>query len=103
MSDSEASEPEAPKAETLLAGNTKRKSRAVYDKDKVLETKVETIPPKKRNQTEAQKAATQKMLQGLKARRETTKKAQEERMQISRVLTLLSKQIHLSILIPWYG
>jgi hypothetical protein len=78
MSDNESSEPEAPKAETLLAGNTKRKSRAVYDKEKVLETKVETIPPKKRNQTEAQKAATQKMLQGLKARREITKKAQEE-------------------------
>lgn len=55
-----------------------RASRAVYDKEKVAETKVETSLPKKRQQTEKQKEATKKMLEGLKAKREANKRSQEE-------------------------
>lgn len=69
------SEQEIP-AEDLTIGKKPRTSRAIFDKEKVEETKVATKPPKK-PQTEKQKAATQKMLESLKAKREAQKKAQE--------------------------
>ena len=65
MSDSETE----GKAEDLTVNSKPRASRAIYDKEKVEETNVQTKIPKKREQTEKQKEATKRMLAGLKTSR----------------------------------
>lgn len=78
MSSDSESDQTQDQQQDLTIGKKPRASRAVYDKEKVEETKVETALPKKRQQTDKQKAATKKMLEGLKSRREIQKKSQEE-------------------------
>lgn len=77
--DNSESEPELQPAETAFPP-VKRKSRAVPQPVDPMEG-IKTDAPKKRKQSEKQKENFKKALSALKAKREATKKAQEEELE----------------------